>query len=135
MSTQIGTKHMKTINAGWVTGLRLVPFLVVFGCATAPPPDLLSAREAYARAERSTAGKAAPVELHKAKVALDLAEQSFASNPSDEAARDLSYVAERKAQLAEAAGTTALAETEKQAAQSAYQKKQAQLYEGSKNDL
>lgn len=127
---------MKTLKAfGLVWWLRLLPLFVLFRCATAPPPDLVSARQAYARAEASSTGKAAPVELHKAKVALEAAERSFADKPSNEAVRDLAYVAERKAETAQAAGSTALAESEKQAANLAFEKKQGQLLEGAKSDL
>jgi outer membrane protein OmpA-like peptidoglycan-associated protein len=113
----------------------VAPLVLLLGCATAPPPDLLSARAAYSRAEASPSGKAAPVELHKARVALDAAEESFSSSPKSEAARDLSYVAERKAEIAEAAGSTALAQSRTDAAKSAYDKKQSQLFQGAKNDL
>jgi outer membrane protein OmpA-like peptidoglycan-associated protein len=127
---------MKTIKVfGFVWFGRLAPFLVLFGCATAAPPDLVSARTAYRQAEGSTNGQAAPVELHKAKVALDLAERTFHADGSYEATRDLAYVAERKAQTAEAAGATAIADKEKAAAQLAFEKKQAQLLEGANNAL
>jgi outer membrane protein OmpA-like peptidoglycan-associated protein len=127
---------MKTIKAvGIAMWMRLMPFLLLFGCATAPPPDLMSARTAYTRAEASANGKAAPVELHKARVALDAAEQEFSASADSEATRDLAYVAERKAETAEAAGSIALAEGQRQAAQAAYEKKQAQLFEGAKSDL
>jgi outer membrane protein OmpA-like peptidoglycan-associated protein len=127
---------MTTIKAfGFVRFGRLAPFVVLFGCATTAPPDLLSARSAYRQAESSTNGQAAPVELHKAKVALDLAERTFQADASSEATRDLAYVAERKAQTAEAAGATAIAEKQKVAAQLAFEKKQGQLLEGANNAL
>jgi outer membrane protein OmpA-like peptidoglycan-associated protein len=126
---------MKTIKgvefAMWT---RLMPFLVLLGCATAPSPELLSARAAYNRAAASPKGKAAPVELHKAKVALDRAEHAFAASGKSETS-DFAYVAERKAETAEAAGSTALAEAERQAAETAYDKKQGQLLEGANRDL
>jgi outer membrane protein OmpA-like peptidoglycan-associated protein len=127
---------MKTHKAvSFAMWTRVVPILLLSSCATAPPPDLVSARTAYARAEASPDGRAAPVEVHKAKVALDRAEQQFSANPKGEAARDLAYVAERKAETAEAVGATARAESERQTAQAAYERKQAQLFEGAKSDL
>jgi outer membrane protein OmpA-like peptidoglycan-associated protein len=120
---------------GIVWWVRLAPFLFLFRCATVPPPDLLGARAAYTQAEASAAGQAAPVELHKAKVALEEAEKSFADDPKSETTRDLAYVAERRAQIAEAAGSTALADGQRQAAQAAHATKQGQLLEGAKSDL
>jgi outer membrane protein OmpA-like peptidoglycan-associated protein len=124
---------IKTV--GFISWTRLAPLVMVLGCASTAPPDLVSARSAYTRAEVSPNGQAAPVELHKAKVALDDAEKSFSSSSDSENTRDLSYVAERKAEIAEAAGATALAEAERLAAQAAYDKKQEKLFEGAKNDL
>jgi outer membrane protein OmpA-like peptidoglycan-associated protein len=126
-------KTIKTVGFAW--WMRLTPLLVLLGCASVAPPDLVSARSAYTRAEVSPNGKAAPVELHKAKVALDEAEKAFSSSAQFETTRDLSYVAERKAEIAEAAGATALAEAERLTAQAAYDKMQEKLFEGAKNDL
>ncbi len=57
-----------------------------------------------------------PASLHEAKVALDEAEQAYADEgPKDYTTLDLSYVAERKAQLAVAKANIA-AEQAKQAA-------------------
>jgi outer membrane protein OmpA-like peptidoglycan-associated protein len=125
---------MKAIGrVGFGMWTRLLPLVVLFGCATAPP-ELLSARTKYARAAASPEGKAAPVELHQARVALEMAEQSFVARASSRT-RDLAYVAERKAETAEAAGSIALAEAEKHAAEAAYDQKQGQLLEAAKSDL
>jgi outer membrane protein OmpA-like peptidoglycan-associated protein len=125
-------KTIKAVGAGMWT--RLLPLVVLSACATAPPAELVSARARYAQAAASPAGKAAPVELHKAKVALDLAEQSFAAKAKSET-RDFAYVAERKAETAEAAGSTALAQADMHAAEAAYEKTQGQLLAGAKSDL
>jgi outer membrane protein OmpA-like peptidoglycan-associated protein len=129
-------EQMNTIKvSGFESWTRLAPLLVVVGCASVAPPDLVSARAAYTRAEASPNGMAAPVELHKAKVALDEAERAFTASAQSETTRDLAYVAERKSETAEAVGSTALADAQKLAAEAAYDKKQAQLFEGAKNDL
>jgi outer membrane protein OmpA-like peptidoglycan-associated protein len=125
---------MKTINGVDVGMWRLLPLVVVFGCATAPPPELVSARAKYAQTAASRGGKAAPVELHKAKVALDRAEESFTFGDEAET-RDFAYLAERRAESAEAAGSTALAVAERVAAEAAYDKNQGQLLAGAKSDL
>jgi outer membrane protein OmpA-like peptidoglycan-associated protein len=125
-------KTIKEVGNGMWT--RLLPVVVLFGCATAPPAELVSARTKYAQAAASPKGQAAPVELHKAKVALDAAEKSFAARANSET-RDFAYVAERKAETAEAAGSTALAQTERHAAEAAYDKKQGHLLQGARSDL
>jgi outer membrane protein OmpA-like peptidoglycan-associated protein len=76
--------------------------LATFGlaaCASSPSRELLDARNAYAQASAGPAAQAVPAELHKARVSLDKAEVAFSNDASDQ--RDLAYVAERKAQLAE----------------------------------
>jgi outer membrane protein OmpA-like peptidoglycan-associated protein len=125
-------KTIEVVGVGMWT--RLLPLVVLLGCATAPPAELVNARSKYAQAAAGPRGKAAPVELHKARVALDKAEETFAAGDTDET-KDFAYVAERKAETAEAAGATALSDAEKQAAEAAYDKKQGQLLEGAKSDL
>jgi outer membrane protein OmpA-like peptidoglycan-associated protein len=84
------------------------------GCASAVPKELANARAAYHQASMGPAAELAPAELHKAQKALTLAEQSFleAMDPRNEIdsykTRDLAYVAQRKAELAEASGSIAL---------------------------
>jgi outer membrane protein OmpA-like peptidoglycan-associated protein len=76
--------------------------LAAFGlaaCASSPSRELVDARNAYTRASAGPAAQVAPADLHKAKVSLDKAESAFANDDSDQ--RDLAYVAERKAELAE----------------------------------
>jgi outer membrane protein OmpA-like peptidoglycan-associated protein len=75
------------------------------GCAaTQPPPELLDARAAYIRAESGPAAQLKPDSLHEAKVALDRAERAYADDPSSQKTRDISYVAERRAERAEVEG-------------------------------
>src|SRR5689334_2028199 len=127
---------MTTSNPIWSTIARLSPvFAVLSGCATAAPPDLVSARAAYAHAEASPAARAAPADLHKARVALDEAEASFRSAPGGEATRDLAYIAERKAMTAEALGSTAIADGQTAAAKAAFETKQGQMLAGAQKDL
>lgn len=75
-------------------------------CATAgPPSDLLSARNSYQRASHGLAAQQDPADLHTAKNALDLAEQSFVENGDTQQTRDLAYTADRRARIAEARGS------------------------------
>jgi len=78
------------------------------GCATTAPTELVDAREAYRRASTGPAVQAAPAELHVANQALAEAEQSFRDNPDSYQTRDLAYVAQRKAQLAEATASISI---------------------------
>jgi outer membrane protein OmpA-like peptidoglycan-associated protein len=81
-----------------------------FACATATPsPELLSARAAYQTAESGPAKEMNPADLHDAKVLLDQAE-SAVSSPD---ARHRAYLAQRRAELADAQGKTSAAISEK----------------------
>jgi outer membrane protein OmpA-like peptidoglycan-associated protein len=71
-------------------------------CAQVIPDELARARAAYQHANAGPAAQVAPAELHKAKMALDQAEQAFRDEPEEQRTRDLAYVAERKAELAQA---------------------------------
>jgi outer membrane protein OmpA-like peptidoglycan-associated protein len=82
--------------------------LVVAGaasCAPAiPPQDLVTARATYMRASQGPAAALDPADLHSADEALTLAEQSFTRDGDSQTTRDLSYIADRRAQIAEARG-------------------------------
>ncbi len=73
--------------------------LALGACGNSPSRELVDARRAYAHAAEGPAATAVPAEVHKARVSLDKAEAAFRSDASDQ--RDLAYVAQRKAQLAE----------------------------------
>lgn len=96
----------KNPTASWlVLSLACSP---VLGCATAQPPqELVDARAAYTRAQSGYARDLSPASLHTAKQALDGAEKRFEDDGASDAVRDQAYIALRKAQLAEADGTTA----------------------------
>jgi outer membrane protein OmpA-like peptidoglycan-associated protein len=99
---------------------------VVAGCATtSPPPELMAARIAYSKASRGAAAQATPDELHKAKTALDTAEHAFQKEPKAQSTRDLAYIAQRKAQLADAKGQVAISAREKAASEKDYTKQKA----------
>jgi outer membrane protein OmpA-like peptidoglycan-associated protein len=71
--------------------------------ATQAPRELTDARSAYQRVQEpsNVAARFKPDQVHEAKVALDKAELSFQDDPKDQRTRDLAYIAQRKAQLAE----------------------------------
>lgn len=95
------------------------------GCAHNPPQELLNARSAYQQASSGVAKEQAPAQLHTANVALEEAEQSFKDNGASEHTRDLSYVAMRKAQLAEVQGSVRENQTKLEQLQDAQRKQQS----------
>ncbi|WP_437493339.1 DUF4398 domain-containing protein [Sorangium sp. So ce1014] len=106
-------------NQGIVVMLLLGGLL---GCASAPlpPKELIGARKSYARARAGAAAELAPADLQGALEALERAERAFAEGRGLAEARDLAYLAERRAQLAEALGRTAAMERQRGAALQAY---------------
>lgn len=90
---------MKAIrNAG-----LLLAFAAMVGCATTNPPnDLVTARASYDRASHGPTATIDPADLHTARESLDAAEQSFDKNGDTQETRDLSYLADRHVQVAEA---------------------------------
>jgi outer membrane protein OmpA-like peptidoglycan-associated protein len=92
--------------------------LGAFACATArPSPELLSAREAYQKAESGPATELNPADLHDAKVLLDAAEASGKENGESPVARRDAYLAQRRAELANAQGRTSAVLREKDQSQ------------------
>ncbi len=109
--------------------------ILIAGCATVPPNELVNARQAYQIASTGPASTLAPAELHKAKEALNLAEQSFRDDANSAKTKDLSYVANRKAQLAGAVGAMAADTSRKDTAGVVLQDKQAELIRQGRQDL
>jgi len=99
-----------------VLGTTAMGLLSIAGCAAVVPHELVDARSAYRHASAGRAADLSPAELHKAKEALTKAEESWVNDPYSAQTRDLSYVAQRKAQLAEATAGMALANNDKAAA-------------------
>jgi outer membrane protein OmpA-like peptidoglycan-associated protein len=86
------------------------------GCATVPPPpELVAAREDYARASNGPAARLDPASLHTAKKALDRAELAFAEDPRDPYVSDAAYIADRKALFADAQARMLAAQREEAA--------------------
>ncbi|HEY3493408.1 MAG TPA: OmpA family protein [Polyangiaceae bacterium] len=76
---------------------------LLFACGTTPPPvELLDARKAYEKASKSPAAQLAPAQLDTAKQSLAKAEASFEDEGDEPITKDLSYIAIRRAEVAEA---------------------------------
>jgi outer membrane protein OmpA-like peptidoglycan-associated protein len=122
--------------------MKIIPILVplgaialLTGCATTVPSELTDARAAYNHASNGPAAHMAPAELHKAKDALTLAENSFVQDSDSYKTKDLAYVAQRKAQLADAVGVMATDKATKAKAEADFQEKQGQMVKQGKQDL
>jgi outer membrane protein OmpA-like peptidoglycan-associated protein len=87
------------------------------GCATTlPPRELIAARASYSQARQGDAARFDPADLHTAQKAMESAERSFDKDGDTGETRDLAYVADRRAQLAEARGAATRSAQEEQAA-------------------
>jgi outer membrane protein OmpA-like peptidoglycan-associated protein len=71
------------------------------GCASTVPKELSDARDAYQGAANGPAAQYSPAQLHTAQQSLSLAEKTFEEEGDSDRTRDVSYVAMRKAQLAD----------------------------------
>jgi outer membrane protein OmpA-like peptidoglycan-associated protein len=122
--------------------MKTKQFLIIFtlavffaGCATMPPNELVNARSAYRIASEGPAAQLAPVELHKAQEALNLAEQSFLKESDSYKTKDLAYTAQRKAEKAGAVGALAANKASKDNANANFQKEQTEIVKQGKQDL
>lgn len=105
------------------------------GCATAITPELRDARAAFARANSGEAPQLVPAELHKAHEALEQAESAFRKDPDGYHAKDLAYVAQRKAEMAEAMANIAEQATAKAKADKDYLATTDQMMHQTKDQL
>lgn len=93
---------MKTIrNIGFFLAL-----VGAAGCTVVAPKDLVTARSVYDRAAHGPAAQLNPTDLHTAKESLATAERSFQEDGDTQDTRDLSYIATRRAETAEARART-----------------------------
>jgi outer membrane protein OmpA-like peptidoglycan-associated protein len=90
----------KTHILGKITLLCSAVLLVA--CAHSAPRELVDARTAYERASHGPSKEYTPAELHVAHESLGRAEQAFADKGDTILVRDQAYIAQRKAELAEA---------------------------------
>lgn len=103
------------INKGTALGFCSALLLTTACGGDLAPRELLDARDAYNKAQAGPASQFALAELETAKQALQEAETAFEDDEEQET-KDLSYLAERKAQLAHAAGDFHKANEDRQAA-------------------
>jgi len=123
---------MKTIQY-----LIIITFVgLIIGCsASAPPAELVNARQAYQQASSGQAAKLVPAELHKAQVALEEAEKAFQDDPDSYTTRDLAYIADRKAKMAEGLASSAAEKASTEKANKDFEITQAEIIKSGKEDL
>jgi outer membrane protein OmpA-like peptidoglycan-associated protein len=123
--------------------MKPIAYLIIIACAgllvgcaaSIPPAELVNARQAYQHASRGQAAQLVPAELHKAQAALAIAEKSFQDDPKSFRTRDLAYVADRKAKMAEALATTAAGNAATAKADKDLQATQTEIVKNTKEDL
>jgi outer membrane protein OmpA-like peptidoglycan-associated protein len=122
--------------------MKTTPLLILLACAgllgscaAIVPNELDNARQAYRLASAGPAARVAPAELYVAYQALFRAEQSFLENPGSYRTRDLAYIAQRKAQMAEATAFIAIDQKSQTQANNDYQATQRELVAKGKQDL
>jgi outer membrane protein OmpA-like peptidoglycan-associated protein len=103
--------------------------------AAVAPKELLDARAAYARVEKGPAAQLAPAELDTAKQALARAEGSFNEDGDSAQTRDLAYVAERKAIVAQAQAGIVQATREREEIDKDFKKTQLATLDKTKAEL
>ncbi len=113
----------------------VVAAALLFGCAASVPSELAGARQAYLHASAGPAAQLAPVELHKAQQALAQAETSFSKDGKSYHTRDLAYVAQRKAEMADVQASIASQQTSKSQANKAYEVTQGNILQETTQDL
>lgn len=105
------------MKASYVS-MILLGAAAISGCAsTQPPPELVDARSAYARAKTGPASQVNPAGLYEAKQALDAAERKQDDDSGSPEARSLAYVAHRRILLAEQNAKSAVAQQQQQQAE------------------
>ena len=97
--------------------------------------ELTNARSAYHQASAGPAATLVPADLHKAHEALVQAETAFKDDPKGFHTLDLSYVAQRKAELAEALAANATAAKNTASANAQYQSTQDAIMTDTKAQL
>jgi outer membrane protein OmpA-like peptidoglycan-associated protein len=123
--------------------MKLIKYLVIIafvsvlaGCAASiPPSELVNARLAYQHASIGQAAQLAPADLHKAQTALTLAEKSFLEEPESFRTKDLAYIADRKAKMAEALAVTVAENAKTVKANKDFQSTQTEILKNTKDDL
>lgn len=123
--------------------MKLIQYIIItafvallIGCsASAPPKELVDARQSFKKAGQGQAAKLVPAELHKAEIALAAAERAYREDPDSYSTRDLAYIADRKAKMAEGLANSEVEKAATEKANKDYEIEQEEIIESSKEDL
>lgn len=115
--------------------IALVCVSLFAGCKHVVPEELANARVAYERASLGPAAAQVPDELHKAHEALKVAEQAFADDPKGYHTKDVSYVAQRSAQRADALARIKLEQGKTKGANEEFSETQTEIVKSTREDL
>lgn len=96
-------------SSKFIAPLSVACMFTALGCAEAVPKELADARAAYDRASHGPAAQLSPADLHAAETSLNDAERAFEDDGNTQTTRDLAYMAERRAQIAEVHARTSAA--------------------------
>lgn len=119
-------------------GFTTLTALLLLGCGSmksAAPRELVDARAAYSTAASGPAAQYDPTDLRVAKTSLDRAEQWAAQDPTAPETKTQSYLALRRAQIAETHGETGMAIAQRDQAQRALVQAQAQALAQTRAEL
>ena len=120
----------------WIGSVIIVACAaLIYGCAATVPSELADARLAYKQASAGPAAELAPADLHTAQVALAQAEKSYSKDAKSYQTRDLAYVAQRKAEMADAQASIVMGQKNKARADNNYQVKQGDILQEKTQDL
>jgi outer membrane protein OmpA-like peptidoglycan-associated protein len=125
-------EHPMKMTGSWIV---VACAALICGCAATVPSELVDARLAYQHASAGAATQLVPADLHTAQVALARAEEAFAKDSKSYHTRDLAYVAQRKAEMADVLASIAVAQKTKIGSDKAYEVTQENLLEAKKQDL
>jgi len=127
----------RIINQSFLFSLTLaIAGASTVACGTTmPPKELADARASYTSAASGPAAQETPAQLHSAKMALDEAERAFADDGDEPRVRDKAYIAQRKAELADASAQTQLALKAKANADAEAQRVQGEKLRAAQSDL
>jgi outer membrane protein OmpA-like peptidoglycan-associated protein len=103
--------------------------------SSAPTPELVDARRAYAVAEVSPAPQLKPDKLLTAREALSRAETAHKNDPGSETEAHLAYLAERKAQVAVADAEIVAAKNSETKAEESYREQLERAASGNQAEL
>jgi outer membrane protein OmpA-like peptidoglycan-associated protein len=125
-------EHTMKMIGSWIV---VACVALLCGCASTVPTELVDARLAYQHASAGPATQLVPADLHLAQVALARAEEAYSKDSKSYHTRDLAYVAQRKAEMADVLASIATAQKTKAGSDKAYQVTQENLLEAKKQDL